>query len=137
MRSEEELAEERRLCYVGMTRAMQKLYLLNAESRQLRGSTNVRFPSRFLREVPAELMVGDTLVNSVKPAIVTTTQALPTNRPLTSEFKLGREVRHEYFGEGIITGFDGDGEYMSVQVRFKKYGTKMLSPKFVHIKNPF
>ncbi len=128
MKTEEELEEERRLCYVGMTRAMQKLYLLHAQSRQLRGSTNSRFPSRFLREIPQELLRGDTLLNSVKPALpgVNLSHARESNK-----FRLGQVVSHQYFGEGVITGFDGDGESMAVRINFKKYGSKLLSPQYL------
>lgn len=132
MRTPDGLEEERRLCYVGMTRAMQKLYLLHAESRQLRGSTTLRFPSRFLREVPAELIKSDTLLNSVKPALFARASQAPLDD--SPAFRLGQEVLHEYFGEGVIVGFDGDGEYMSVRVKFRKYGDKLLSPQYIRVK---
>jgi DNA helicase-2/ATP-dependent DNA helicase PcrA len=122
METEEDLEEERRLCYVGMTRAMQKLYLLYAESRQLHGSTNFRRPSRFLREIPQELISSDTILNSVLPV---------SNE--TSGFRLGQGVRHKTFGEGSIIGFEGQGEFMLVQVKFKRDGIKWLSLQYAQI----
>ncbi len=132
MKTTDELEEERRLCYVGMTRAMQKLYLLHAESRRLHGSNGLRFPSRFLREVPATLTESDTLLNSVKPALSVNVSSQPISDE-TKKFRLGQEVLHEYFGAGVIIGFDGDGEYMSVRVRFRKYGDKLLSPQYISL----
>ncbi|MBU0744844.1 MAG: ATP-binding domain-containing protein, partial [Gammaproteobacteria bacterium] len=134
MRTEDDLEEERRLCYVGMTRAMQKLYLLYATSRRLRGSVNVRLPSRFLREVPSDLIKSDSLLNSVKPAF---SEDVSISMPLiddSNQFRLGQNVFHEYFGDGVITGFDGDGEYMLIQIRFRQFGTKLLSPQYIRIR---
>lgn len=133
MKTPEDLEEERRLCYVGMTRAMQKLYLLHAESRQLRGTTGIRFPSRFLREIPLELTRSDSLLNSVKPALFHDALSLAIGIK-GSEFSLGQKVWHEYFGEGIITGFEGDGEFMSVRVKFKQFGNKLLLPRYIQSK---
>jgi DNA helicase II / ATP-dependent DNA helicase PcrA len=132
MRTTDEVEEERRLCYVGMTRAMQKLYLLHAESRQLRGTTNFRLPSRFLREVPTELMVSDSLLNKVEPAL--SREDVFDTSLKNPKFSMGQEVSHEYFGDGIITGFDGDDEFMAIKVRFKKYGDKLLSPQYIRFK---
>lgn len=131
METKEELEEERRLCYVGMTRAMQKLYLLYAESRQLHGSTNFRRPSRFLKEVPQELMSSDTLLNSVMSA-----ESGDTDIQFSDEvygFSLGQRVRHKTFGEGDIIGFEGQGESMLVQVKFKRYGIKWLSSQYAQM----
>jgi len=121
------LEEERRLCYVGMTRAMQKLYLLYAESRQLHGSTTYRRPSRFLKEIPQELITGDTILNKVEPAIVENNFQASDD---TYGFALGQQIFHKTFGEGNIIGFEGHGDSMLVQVKFKKAGTKWLSPKY-------
>jgi DNA helicase II / ATP-dependent DNA helicase PcrA len=135
MKTEGELEEERRLCYVGMTRAMQKLYLLHAQSRQLRGSNSLRFPSRFLREIPSDLIKGDSLLNSVKPALNSIKPELfdvvPSSPSGSNKFHLGQEVLHQYFGEGVIVGFDGDGEFMLVRVRFKQFGSKLLSSQYI------
>jgi DNA helicase-2/ATP-dependent DNA helicase PcrA len=135
METEEELEEERRLCYVGMTRAMQKLYLLYAESRQLHGSTNRRRPSRFLKEIPPELINSDTLLNSAKPAQAEA-EFLNTDLQFNTDicgFSLGQRVRHKTFGEGNIIGFEGQGEFMLVQVKFRHEGIKWLSPQYAQI----
>jgi len=131
METEEDLEEERRLCYVGMTRAMQKLYLLYAESRQLHGNTNFRRPSRFLKEIPQELISSDTILNSVAPA-----ESHGVDIQFSDEisgFSLGQRVRHKTFGEGSIIGFEGQGEFMLVQVKFKREGIKWLSPQYAQI----
>ncbi|MEI8055524.1 MAG: DNA helicase II [bacterium] len=131
METEEDLEEERRLCYVGMTRAMQKLYLLYAESRQLHGSTNFRRPSRFLKEIPQELISSDTILNRVVPADSPDVDIQFSDE--ASGLSLGQRVRHKTFGEGSIIGFEGQGEYMLVQVKFKREGIKWLSPQYAQI----
>ncbi|CAL7964011.1 DNA helicase II [Gammaproteobacteria bacterium] len=131
METEKDLEEERRLCYVGMTRAMQKLYLLYAESRQLHGNTNFRRPSRFLKEIPQELISSDTILNSVAPANSPGVDIQFSDE--VSGFSLGQRVRHKTFGEGSIIGFEGQGEFMLVQVKFKREGIKWLSPQYAQI----
>lgn len=131
MGTKEELEEERRLCYVGMTRAMQKLYLLYAESRQLHGSTNFRRQSRFLKEIPQELVISDAVLNDVKLAVRPDTDIQFDDT--VCEFKLGQRVRHQIFGEGLIVGFEGQGESMLIQIKFKREGTKWLSPQYAKI----
>jgi DNA helicase-2/ATP-dependent DNA helicase PcrA len=128
MKSRNELEEERRLCYVGMTRAMQKLYLLHAKIRQLRGVSSPRLPSRFLQEVPLDLLKSDSLLNSVRPAVEE-----PTYFFSNAKFHIGQEVVHQYFGEGVIIDFDGDGEFMSIKVKFnsRQAGIKLLSPQYI------
>lgn len=130
MGTEEELEEERRLCYVGMTRAMEKLYLLYAESRQLHGSNHLRRPSRFLREIPQELIQTDAMLNSVKPALHLLTA--PTMNKM-GKFYLGQCVAHHDFGEGVITNFEGQGESMLVRIKFKTVGSKLLSLQYAKI----
>ena len=127
MGSREELEEERRLCYVGMTRAKQRLYMSCADSRQLHGTTNKRKPSRFLQEIPPELIKGDTIINSVKLAFEDISQDVKQG----SEFYLGQNVSHQEFGDGIITSFEGHGEHRWVRVKFRKVGSKLLSPEYI------
>jgi len=131
MQTPADLEEERRLCYVGMTRAMKKLYLLHASSRRLRGSVNVRRPSRFLREIPSEFLAQDTILNSVKPAASKNFSFESIDLNSNQPFRLGQMVTHEYFGDGVVIGFDGDGEYLSARVQFKKFGTKSLYPQYL------
>jgi len=119
------LEEERRLCYVGITRAMQQLYLTYAESRRLYGRETYPRPSRFLREIPAEHLQEVRMratvtrpVTSVKPKA----QSLQT----AGKYKLGQRVSHAKFGEGVVLQMEGDGAQERVQINFKQVGVKWL-----------
>ena len=119
------LEEERRLCYVGITRAMQQLYLSYAESRRLYGrETNPR-PSRFLREIPAEhlqeIRMRATVTRPVSP-VKPKVQALQT----AGKYKLGQCVSHVKFGEGVVLQMEGGGAQERVQINFKQVGVKWL-----------
>lgn len=132
------LEEERRLCYVGMTRAMQKLFLLHAESRQLHGTTSFRRPSRFLHEIPENLIRKEGFYSNIsKPALLTTprapTRALLNESMNTFNLQLGQTVKHAKFGEGVITSFEGEGEHLLVQVKFHQFGYKMLAAKIAKL----
>ena len=139
------LPEERRLCYVGLTRAMQHLYLTHAESRRIFGRTSYRDPSRFLSELPPEALedvrprisVSRPLYAVPGPAIVRRGPAEPveTRRrsraavPVAGEdvpMRLGTRVRHPKFGEGTILRFEGSGESRQVHVNFEGAGQKWL-----------
>ncbi|MBX3702192.1 MAG: DNA helicase II [Steroidobacteraceae bacterium] len=140
------LPEERRLCYVGLTRAMQRLYLTHAESRRIYGHTSYRDPSRFLSELPPEALedvrprisVSRPLYSAPGPAIVRrgpVAEASETRRrsraaaPLAGEdvpMRLGSRVRHPKFGEGTILRFEGSGESRQVHVNFEDAGQKWL-----------
>jgi DNA helicase-2/ATP-dependent DNA helicase PcrA len=127
MESTSQLEEERRLCYVGITRAMQKLYISYAESRRLHGSDTFNPPSRFIREIPKEL------INEIRPRAQTT---IPYNKKSFKETKLefeeeigialGQKVFHKTFGEGIVLNYEGSGDSARVQINFDKAGTKWL-----------
>ena len=115
------LEEERRLCYVGVTRAMLRLFISYAQVRRLHGQENYNTPSRFLREFPAELINEVRLKSSVsKP----TMNVKPTQNPLKTTrlddegFYLGQRVNHAKFGEGKVLQFEGDGASARVQVSF-------------------
>lgn len=142
METDDGLEEERRLCYVGMTRAMQKLYLLNAESRRLHGTTSFRRPSRFLQEIPRELISEDSLLTNIvrptiafqsKPQPITTKPTLPTSQTVIGGLKLGQRVKHEIFGEGVITAFEGNDTQLLVQINFIRKGSKWLSPTYAKL----
>lgn len=119
------LEEERRLCYVGITRAMQHLYITYAESRRLYGRESYPRPSRFLREIPAEHMQEVRLRASVSRPI---SVAKPKNGSLQmpSRYKLGQRVSHAKFGEGIVLQLEGEGAQERVQINFKQAGVKWL-----------
>jgi DNA helicase-2/ATP-dependent DNA helicase PcrA len=120
------LEEERRLCYVGMTRAMRQLYVSYAESRRLHGSEHYANPSRFLGEIPAELI--DEL--RAQPQLTRPWgQGARTNAEragASPAVRLGQRVRHEKFGEGVVTSCEGRGEHARVQVNFQGAGNKWL-----------
>lgn len=118
------LQEERRLCYVGITRAMEQLYLTHAESRRLYGKDNYPRPSRFLREIPPELLQEIRLRAQVsRPATMQTTK---TPAVASGKFRLGQAVRHEKFGEGVVLQSEGDGDQEKVQINFRNAGIKWL-----------
>jgi DNA helicase-2/ATP-dependent DNA helicase PcrA len=114
------LEEERRLAYVGMTRAMRHLFLTYAERRRLHGSESVAPPSRFLAEIPAELLQEVRLRGAVTRPV--SARAVRDDAP----FRLGQAVLHAKFGDGVVLGLEGDGANARVQVNFSDVGTKWL-----------
>jgi DNA helicase-2/ATP-dependent DNA helicase PcrA len=119
------LEEERRLCYVGMTRAMQQLYLTYAESRRLYGRETYPRPSRFLREIPAEFL-QEVRMRATISRPVTAVQAKATSLQATGSYKLGQRVSHAKFGEGVVLQLEGSGAQERVQINFKQAGVKWL-----------
>ncbi len=133
----DELEEERRLCYVGVTRAEDRLYLCHAWSRTLFGNTEYYSPSRFLNEIPTELInvVGqerggsglgthrDTVVNA---AIRRGGDSPGARGAEYLDFSVGDDVTHEKFGEGVILGLEGTGDRAEVVVHFRDVGEKRL-----------
>ncbi len=122
------LEEERRLCYVGMTRAMTKLYLTHAETRRLYGQEKFHRQSRFLKEIPEKFIEEVRMKNqAIKPK--TTGRFSNTITMETFEntgFKLGQQVRHPKFGDGVVLNFEGAGAQSRVQVNFSDHGSKWL-----------
>jgi len=125
------LQEERRLCYVGATRAMSQLYLTYAEQRRLHGVDSFGQPSRFIGEIPPELL------EEVRPSI-------HISRPLyrhqvslggtdDSDVQLGQRVRHGKFGEGVVLSYEGSGAHARVQVNFETAGTKWLVMSYANL----
>lgn len=119
------LEEERRLAYVGMTRAMEKLYMSHAEVRRIHGQENLAAPSRFLREVP-----GDYLRETRPQAGISQPVFRPgvTGRAERSPggLQLGQRVVHKKFGEGTVLAFEGEGARARIQVNFDGAGSKWL-----------
>ncbi len=126
------LEEERRLCYVGMTRAMQKLYLTYAESRRLYGRESYPRPSRFLREIPTELIQEVRMRGTINRPI-TPVQTKATYLQSTSSYQLGQRVSHEKFGEGVVLQLEGSGAQERVQINFKQVGIKWLMLSFAKL----
>ena len=122
------LEEERRLCYVGMTRAMEKLYITYAEMRRLYGQDKYHKPSRFIRELPESCLDEVRMKAQVsRPASAGrfSTQVVKDNFNETG-FSLGSRVKHPKFGEGTIINFEGSGHQGRVQVAFNGEGIKWL-----------
>ena len=125
------LEEERRLCYVGITRAMQKLFITYAESRRMHGQDTYNRPSRFIQEIPDELLQEVRLNASVSRPVTSSrfndNSSLFSNDDVTGTgLKLGQRVMHSKFGEGVVLNFEGSGAKAIVTVNFDDEGTKML-----------
>jgi DNA helicase-2/ATP-dependent DNA helicase PcrA len=127
----EGLEEERRLCYVGMTRAMRALYLSHAEQRRLHGVDSYGQVSRFVREIPPGL------IEEVRPRVqVSRPMAVGRFRaeePEVAGVRLGARVRHGKFGDGVILNVEGSGAHARVQVNFERQGTKWLMVQYANL----
>ena len=122
-----QLQEERRLCYVGMTRSMEKLFVTHAEMRNLYGSESFNPASRFLREIPEELTVEVRTGGNVSRSSNSKFKGNRINGEVPeTEFKLGQRVLHESFGEGVILNYEGEGSNARVEVNFDSSETKWL-----------
>jgi len=129
------LEEERRLCYVGMTRAMKKLYLCHAESRRLYGQEKYHKPSRFLRELPAACTEEIRMQSQVtRPTNVGRFSSSFTQESFENTgFSLGQQVVHAKFGEGVILNYEGSGTQSRVQVNFADVGSKWLVVEYANL----
>ncbi|MEM7208659.1 MAG: DNA helicase II [Pseudomonadota bacterium] len=121
------MQEERRLCYVGITRAEKQLYLTLAEQRRLYGQEHYSMASRFIGEIPAEL------VEDVRPRVFGSRPSydrahsnLFADEPAPDGISVGQRVAHAKFGEGTVTDFEGHGSHARVQVQFSDVGSKWL-----------
>jgi len=133
MQSEAELEEERRLCYVGITRAMKELNLSYAEVRRMRGQEHRNRPSRFLSEIPPELL------EEVRPApnvsLPVRMGGLGAPQPGAEAGPgLGQRVLHPRFGEGVVLNREGSGDHARVQVNFQSHGSKWLVLAYARLK---
>ena len=125
------LEEERRLCYVGITRAMRKLYLTYAESRRIHGNETMNRPSRFISEIPEDV-IKEVRMND------TVTLGAPKGRLRDgvvdgTDLRLGQRVIHDKFGEGVILNYEGNGSSSRVQVNFSS-GSKWLVTAYANLK---
>jgi DNA helicase II / ATP-dependent DNA helicase PcrA len=122
------LEEERRLAYVGLTRAREKLILSYAETRRLHGMEMYGTPSRFLREIPSNLL------HEVRPKVNVSTSGFNAGYSNSARMPespsgglhLGQRVSHANFGIGIVMDCEGSGSHARVQVNFENAGSKWL-----------
>ncbi len=138
------LEEERRLAYVGTTRAMKQLFLTYAEQRRLHGIDSYGQPSRFIKEIPEELL------EEVRPRVqsghgysATVARAHPSPRasgpsalrsePVAPGLRLGARVRHAKFGMGVVLNIEGQGPHARVQVNFEGAGSKWLMLQYANL----
>ncbi len=128
----ERLEEERRLCYVGMTRAMEQLYLSHAESRRMHGSDSYPIPSRFLREIPMDLVEEIRSRPNVSRPVVTPAGGFNVAEETTG-FALGQRVAHPKFGQGVVLNAEGQGRSARVQVNFESTGAKWLVVAYANL----
>jgi DNA helicase-2/ATP-dependent DNA helicase PcrA len=127
----EELEEERRLCYVGITRAQERLFLSYALHRRIQGY-GVAEPSRFLLEIPEEQVQ---LLNARRPEPVAHATTAPTPAEAGDDFpfRLGAKLRHARWGEGLLVGMEREGSDVIATVHFASVGRKRLSLQYAHL----
>jgi DNA helicase-2/ATP-dependent DNA helicase PcrA len=132
------LEEERRLCYVGITRAKQVLYVTYAEQRRMHGMDSFAQPSRFISEIPTEL------VEEVRPRVQVSRPLNPRSGAAgrsaggvapgsEAGIRLGQRVRHGKFGDGVILNCEGQGAHARVEVNFENAGTKWLVLSYANL----
>ena len=128
------LEEERRLCYVGITRAMEKLVITHAESRRLHGSEKFNRVSRFVREIPKSLIHEVRINNTiVRPVSYQNHHTYAPIEDSDQAFRLGQRVLHPKFGEGVVTDFEGHGGSARVRVNFVEVGSKQLVMQYAKL----
>jgi len=125
------LEEERRLCYVGITRARRRLVITRAESRRLFGEEKYNAPSRFLREIPPALIHEIRLASARISRPLGAATPFPLAQP--QAFRLGARVRHPTFGEGVVLQCEGGGGNARVQVNFADAGAKWLIAQYARL----
>lgn len=125
------LEEERRLCYVGATRAMRHLYITYAEQRRLYGVDTYGQPSRFISELPAEL------IEEVRPRLQVSRPVFARRGALEESpepsMRMGSRVRHSKFGDGVVLNFEGNGPHARIQVNFESQGMKWLMLSYANL----
>ncbi|GGB43364.1 DNA helicase [Oceanisphaera marina] len=129
------LEEERRLAYVGITRAMSKLYISHAETRRLYGKEMFHRPSRFIKELPGDCLEEIRLKATVSRAVPNGRFSQDRVQDTFNEtgFRLGQRVRHPKFGEGVVLNFEGADAHSRVQVNFDDGGSKWLVTAYARL----
>ena len=133
----DELEEERRLCYVGITRARDRLFLSRAFSRSLFGATNYNSPSRFLAEIPGELvraLEDDTIIGKGK--VKERVSARKYGGAAHLGLRIGDDVVHDRFGDGVILDIEGQGEKAEALIRFRDAGERRLLLAWAPLRRP-
>jgi DNA helicase-2/ATP-dependent DNA helicase PcrA len=141
LQSDAGLEEERRLCYVGMTRARERLFLTFAQSRQVFGQRKLTEPSRFLAEIPRQTVTLTSDARSYEPVYVPRRRSPPSTpaadaapaRVDVSGLRAGARVRHPLFGVGTVLRADGAGDDLKVTVSFPGVGAKRLVARFANL----
>lgn len=126
-----QLEEERRLCYVGITRAKKTLTLTHAQHRRLHGSDYYPQPSRFINEIPSELLNDIRLGGSVTESLFSKSYEKSSNDD--GSLSLGQRVSHAKFGEGVVLNLEGSGGHMRIQVNFEHAGCKWLVASYANL----
>ena len=131
------LEEERRLCYVGITRAKETLFITHAEQRRLHGMDNFSQPSRFISEIPDEYVEEIRPRVQVSRPVQTRTRRTRTRGSIATGadmgVRLGQRVRHGKFGDGVILNCEGQGAHARVEVNFETAGTKWLVLSYANL----
>jgi DNA helicase-2/ATP-dependent DNA helicase PcrA len=125
------LEEERRLAYVGITRAQQRLLITYAESRRLHGSETYNTPSRFVREIPSDLIEEVRLHGGLTRPLSDRLQQ-PVGASNDSGLSLGQRVTHPMFGEGMVLNIEGRGANARIEVNFAE-GSKWLVLQYANL----
>jgi len=130
MESGDELEEERRLCYVGITRAKQRVYLLHTYRRNLFGGSEATLPSRFLQDIPKQFIAGKGLWDDEKEDDYTPVTSLFSRsavKPLSSlKLEVGDRVQHQIFGEGVVISLSSNRDDQEITVAFDGAGVRHL-----------
>ncbi|MDP0561111.1 MAG: DNA helicase II [Candidatus Endonucleobacter sp. (ex Gigantidas childressi)] len=127
--SEGNIDEERRLCYVGITRAMRQLYITYAETRRLYGVETRNRPSRFIKEIPSELLQEVRLGGKITQPVSAKSQLSAAPDGLS----LGQRVHHDVFGEGAVINYEGEGAQVRIQISFDTEGSKWLMMEYASL----
>ena len=143
------LEEERRLCYVAISRAMEKLYITFANGRFLHGSFSHLMPSRFINEIPDDLL--EHVKSNFQPVYGYKKTKYNKEEDYSQEehienysqeentrynkysFKIGQKVRHMKFGDGVIVSYTGKEENLKLHINFESYGRKWLVLSYAHL----
>jgi DNA helicase-2/ATP-dependent DNA helicase PcrA len=131
--SPEEMDEERRLMYVGMTRAKKRLYLSHASQRSVYGSEQYNISSRFLDDLPPDLLDCKRELNFRAAEISSSDELTPARIDENNPYRVGRKVRHPVFGVGTIQGCEGDVNDRKLTIQFPNAGLKRLLAKYSNL----